>query len=303
MQKRQIAKLNMYNRMVTLKTEVDNDPIFSSLPGFSTLWAQFMAGIPPIAETAQQQSIPITHAAADKIAKRLLMLDEATTIHLVVQAYAVTLLDNTLELEMEFPTSRISQTSESKTIEHCQLIHDKALDNAAQIAAPGYDVTIGMINSLQQRITDFKAVINAPIIADQAHAQLTATLPTMFKSQDAILAKLDKIAALLIRNHKSLHTLWVSARIHSNFAQSHPSLRGKIIDSQTRKGIPHAIIKILELNKTYKTGIKGNYKTAHLPEAYYTLQITAPGYHPHTQSTTIIAGKHIILNITLNHLV
>jgi hypothetical protein len=93
-----------------------------------------------------------------------------------------------------------------------------------------------------------------------------------------------------------------SMKINNN-PTSKLSLKGLITDETTGVFIPNVSILVANIDKTAKSGKKGNYLIKSLPPGQYTVLFTKFGYQPLQKTIYINAGERTDLNITLTKIV
>ncbi len=114
----QEAKLKMYRATESYCDE--NTAIVASNVAFETAFTSFKTNIAAIISTAQADGVPLTGITIDKNKSKQKLCDMTAETAGVIYAYAVTVGDNTLKMEVDFPVSDLTRMREDSLAARCQ---------------------------------------------------------------------------------------------------------------------------------------------------------------------------------------
>lgn len=288
----------MYRKVDTLYTQNKTD--FDALPHWTDEYPLFQTGIATIDAAYLKQTSYTGTNGKDKALKRTNMETQANLLHIVLNSFAVGTNNADLIKLLNFAPYKVSQGTEQDAIMYCQTIHDAAATNQAGIVNNTYKATLPQITALQTAIDDFKAILPRPQLTIAEQKILTEALEPLFVTQRAHLQKLDTYAGMLLAfNKNDLHALYLDAR-KIDSSNRHYAFHGHVKDSATKAPIPRATIHVVELDLTAKSGDKAatfHFKT--LPDGYYTVEISSPGYQTLTVHVTINNANPTKLDFSL----
>lgn len=107
---------------------------------------------------------------------------------------------------------------------------------------------------------------------------------------------------------KNIFALVFLVCLQFTYAQKENSLSGKIIDKETKKAIPFAIINIPDIHISTQSNIDGKFILSKIPAASYELQISSIGYRSKSVFVIVKGEKNITIvlddsNLELNEVV
>lgn len=201
-------KFNMYQAVkVVLES---HQPIWASLPGFSTSVDELDTNITTIASLAQAQSAR-SGAAAEKNAALESLLDAAHQVAGATRAGAVVSKDAELAAKVDYSRTDLGRGRAGEVVARCRNVWSAANDNVDVLGAFG--VTAGKLTTLKKKIDEYETTHPKPR-QDRANTRAaTRTLPDLFAATDEILNDcLDGLIVQFKESDADFYNEYFSAR-------------------------------------------------------------------------------------------
>lgn len=298
MDARQDAKLSMYRGLAAFCDA--NTAIISINVAFIMALNDFKANIAAITAAAQQEATVITGIAMDKNQARQTVCNQTTAIAAMIYAYAATVGNNTLKMEVDFPVTALMRLREDQLAPRCQNVHDAGEANLAALA--DYGVTAVNLADLQTAIDNYSAIINKPRTAIIDRKMQGAAIDQLFEANDSILKdRMDKIVFFFnTANPEFVHTYEAMRRVVKP-PTTVTQLRGKITDATTKTPIKNATVTATPnpaeppapdpIPYTTISDQLGEYSIKPIHNGDYTLNVTALGYPNFQADLEILMGE------------
>ncbi len=307
MNAKQDAKLSMYRGIAAYCD--DNASVISANAAFVAALTDFKANIAAITAAAQQEAAIITGITQDKLQAKQTLCALTVDIAAMIYAYAATVGNNTLKMEVDFPISVLTRLRDDALTPRCQNIHDTGEANLAALA--DYGVTTENLAALQTAIDNYSAIINKPRTAIVDRKMQGATIDGLFDASDAILKdRMDKLViAFKAANPEFVQTYEAMRRVVKP-PTTVTQFRGTITDQITHAPIKNATVTATpnpteppdnadSVPYTALTDQTGKYSIKPIHQGNYTITVTALGYPNFVTDLEIMMGEINDLDVEL----
>lgn len=241
MDARQEAKLQMYNTVATYCSA--NNSIISGNVAFMAVFDEFIEQIANINQAAQQDDQKITGITIDKNIAKQTLCGQAADLASIISAYAATIGDNTLRMQIDFSVSTLMKTREDLLAPRCRNIYEAGVANLAALAA--YGVKQAMLDDLQTAIDAYSAATSKPRAAISERKTTTANLAALFKATDELLeTRMDKIAIAFKSANPTFVQTYEAARRLVKPPTTPTQLKGVVTDKTTAAPVKNAVITV-----------------------------------------------------------
>lgn len=275
MEAKQEAKLTMC-RAVEQHCD-NNSAIIGLIAAFLTAFNVFKAKIAEIMNATQLADLSLQGITADKSNRKQNLAQMATDIAGIIYAYAVAIGNLTLKQEMNITFSKLIQTRDDQLAPRCQNIHDKGIENLAQLGE--YGIKDGNLSALQTAIDEYQAATPKPRTAVSQRKTHNANLRRLFKETDAILKdQMDRLVVNFRTSNPDFVAQYFSNRQIIDPATTTTQLRGKVTNKADGTAIHNAEITIVELSKTANSNSLGNYSIKPAPIGKFTIRVHLAGF-------------------------
>jgi hypothetical protein len=283
----QEAKLKMYRTTESYCN--DNTAIIASNVAFQAAFNNFKTNIAAIISTAQADDVPLTGITMDKNKSKQKLCRMTAETAGVIFAYAATVGDNTLKMEVDLTVSDLTRMREDSLAARCQNIHDAGVENLAALG--DYGITQDALNSLQTAIDTYSADTPKTRTAISQRKTTTANLAALFDETDTLLKdRLDR----LVQIFKAAHPEFVQAYEVTRRVVKPPTtvtqLKGIVTDKTTGAPVKNATVTATPappeppaindpIPLTALSDAAGEYSFKPLPHDTYTVTVTALGFN------------------------
>lgn len=301
MNKRNEAKLNMYRTVEDICEA--NSTVFSANVAFMAAFNAFKAKIVAIIEKIQQDSLVITGIAEDKRVSKVKLCGLAADTASVIYAFASTIGNNTLKMEVDFPVSKLSKMRDEVLAPNCQNIHDKGVENLA--ALQDYGVTQAMLDALQEAIDSYSSETPKPRAAISNRKAVAADLARLFDETDEILKeRMDKLVEIFKASHPDFVKIYESARRIVAPHVTHTQLKGTIVDKDDKTPVKNATITAVPTKNgntplVTQSDAAGDYHIKPISHGTCSVTVTADGYQDFQTDIDLIMGEIFDLDVEL----
>lgn len=299
MTKQQLWYYAMYNDVCGMLN--NNLAITNTLPDFAGLFTLIKIQLDEIKLEMKKQDAKITGITMNKSFLKNDLIIKAFEVSRKTTAYAVIKGDYILEKEVKCTMSDLKKSDNANLISRCQLIHDLANANIADMSAYGLNSTV--LISLQNAIYTFQTAIPEPRVAIEKRKHSTKQIEKAFKTIDENLHKIDVLVEIVRISEPNFYRQYKNARKITRVGVRHIVLRGKAIDKNTGEFLNDVVFKFIAENddakhslgkKGYfmrKTKNKGGFFVKHAPNDYYFVEVSRKDYKPQQLRAAITTGK------------
>ncbi|MBI3502286.1 MAG: hypothetical protein HY063_10880 [Bacteroidetes bacterium] len=283
----QFNQLNMF-RSVS-KHASKHQPITDTIVAFKNGIIALNVKITAIQTTSGEADLAISGVTENKNQLQEALVQSTFSHISPTMAYAVSINDTTLEGEMNYSITDLQRLNDDQLGQDAQTL--LGIVNNLISSLSDYGITPATINSWQQDINNYLAVLANPRIAITHRATLNEELVTIFKEANTILKKtLDPISVSFKANNKQYLSDFEKARVIVDLGSGTTRIKGKVtILSADGEPKYNAKIKINEQNTEVATDVDGLY--VHEPDAPSTVTLTVSGDGIETQTTPPFAVK------------
>ena len=307
MNAKQDAKLSMYRAIAAYCDE--NTTIISTNAAFLAAFGDFKANIADINVAAQQEAAVITGITIDKNQSKQTLCNLTTEMAAMIYAYAATVGNNTLKMEVDFPVSALMKLRDDQLVPRCQNVRETGEANLAALA--DYGVTAANLQAVQAAIDDYSAIIAKPRTAIIDRKMQGAAIDGLFEANDSILKdRMDKLViAFKAANPEFVQTYEAMRRVVKP-PTTVTQLSCTITDKTTAAPIKNATVTATpnpteppdnadSVPYTALSDQLGKYSIKPIHNGTYTITITALGYPNFVTELEIIMGELNDLDVEL----
>lgn len=300
----QEAKLKMYRATENYCNE--NTAIISKIAAFQTAFNDFKAKVAAITELARQDDVPLTGITIDKNVIRQKLCELAASLASVIYAYASTVGNNQLKLEMDFAYSDLMKMRDDALPARCQNLLETGAANLAALA--DYGVTGEMLADLQSAIDEYAAANPKPRTAISERKTVTANLVLLFDEADAILKdRMDKLVRLFKQGNPGFVKTYESIRRIVQMPTITTQLRGIVTSRADGTFVKNAQITATNTTATFNyppvtvaANADGEYLFKPLLNGTYKITVTAAGFNDfEAEDVKVKLGEITTLDIKL----
>lgn len=235
----QEAKLKMYRTTESYCN--DHTAIIASNVAFQTAFNNFKTNIAHIISTAQADDVPITGITMDKIKSKEKVCRMTAETAGVIYAYASTVGDNTLKMEVDLTVSDLTRMREDSLAARCQNIHDAGVENLSALG--DYGITQDALNSLQTAIDTYSADTPKTRTAISHRKTMTANLAALFDETDQLLKdRMDKLVQTFKAAHPDFVQTYEATRRIVKPPTTATQLKGTITDKTNGSPVQNATV-------------------------------------------------------------
>ncbi|MCG3166305.1 MAG: hypothetical protein POELPBGB_02083 [Bacteroidia bacterium] len=224
-----------------------------------------------------------------------------------LNAYAVTVGNNTLKLKVDFKKTDFKEMKKDEVDDVCQVIHDEANTNFA--AAGGYGYTMADVTDLQTAISLYRTAMQNPRQAIISKSQAILQIKSISRNIIDISFKeiMDGMVQTLEVVNPNFVSSYFQAREIINIGSTTAKVRG-VIRNQAGTYLVGAKFYLTITGQNQKVddttaGVGGKFGISNLPANDYDLYWSHPFYQTKTEiNVHIAAGKEIKRNVTLLNL-
>lgn len=203
-------KLTMYQAVITYLDSQEKTA--KELPNFSDYFGQLKETINKISDNKKIQETQITGVTKHKNEWRDTLIDLASEIANKVKAYATFVKNTILKQEVDYTDTALRKVANNVLKDRAQIIHDKAQENLAQLAA--YRVDQALLDKLEEAILKFGEAMPSTRVSQINKKGTTSNLKKLFAETDELLKdKLDSLLLILRKDEPELYTGYANARI------------------------------------------------------------------------------------------
>lgn len=276
MNAKQEAKLSM---CLGVKEHCDeNASIIGANVAFQTAFNNFKTKVADIISTTQLTDLALTGFATTKKTSKQDLCQLAADIAGIIYAFADATGNNTLKDEVDYSLSDLLKLKDSLLAPRCQNIHDKGIENKAELA--DYGITNAMLASLQTAIDSYTETIPKPRAALSNRKTLNSNIVQLFKEVTAILDnQMDKLVIAFRASNPDFVATYFTLRQIPDTITTTTQLKGIVTKSADETPIKDVTITIVELSKTTKTDSTGKYSFKPVTNGKYTVTFAKQGFN------------------------
>ena len=290
MNNRQIAKNNMYKKLLTFFAVPANIAIWTAFTRLVTEIANFVSlnsDLDDATQTQAQVTTGITVGKSDAFNAMIKM-----TVEMAFKAYVWAVDNNNDELIEVFNVllNDFDGIAESEALDKVKNIRDGINTNIAGMA--GVNLLPADVTALDALITAYNAVKSAPEVAIGHKETSTDAIVELFHDIDD---SLGLISRLIISQYGTTNAGMVSDFKNNKHIDDlpthHSGIHTHITDALTGEDIEGALLAIPVAGKSSTSNINGIAEIIKIKNGDYHVNVTMAGYKPQTFKTKILRGK------------
>lgn len=296
MTSQQLDTLNMYYAVQDLCNQYS--AIWQANKPFKTVYEQFTAKLPLIAQYRDTQSLNTKGITETKVQKREDLIEKAYFVANRLQSYALQSQNAELLSAINYNQTEFIRYRDSNLTSVCNTVLEKAQANLANLT--DYSVNADTLLELQNAIQSYIEQLPKPRTSQASSKTATDNLTQLFLDTSALLReRLDRDIIVFQKSHPDFYTQYKSARrvIQSN--RTKLSLKVEVREADSQLYLPNVQIHIVGSKTKKKTGAKGKCQFKNLAQGKYQLTIDKAGYIAQTATVNIIDGEMVKLLIEM----
>lgn len=274
--------------------------ILAQMPQINTLITYFSNNVAKIQTYQGEQTLNRTGYRMSKEQRREEMTQKGFEIAARVCAYAISINNEVLEMEVTFAYSDMKKLRSTTIADTCQVIHDIALANLPNLLE--YGVTNTTISDLKDSIIQYNAMLPKTRAAIVTRKSFTNRIVELFKENDKLLYRIDKLVTMLKFKEAQFYKTYFNSKKIIETGHRKLSLRGNITD-ELGQPIEQATITIeAPKHQTTKSTEIGNYQFKKAPQGVFPVTFKRDGYHPERVYLVFTPNARLDFNITLKRI-
>lgn len=296
MNAKQEDKLSMEIVVVDLLNNTAPE-IMAQMPQINTLKTNFSDNVAKIRTYQNGQNLNRTGNRMSKDQLREQMTQKGFEIAARVCAYAISIDDEVLEMEVTYAYSDMKKLRDTSIADACLSIHDIANANLANLLE--YGVTNATISDLKDSIIQYNAMLPKTRAAIITRTTFTDRIKELIKENDKLLYRMDKLVTMLKFKEATFHEAYFKSRKIIETGHRKLAIRGKITD-ELGQPIEQVTITIeTPTNKTTKSTEIGYYQFKRIPGGVFPVTFKRDGYITERVFLVFTPNARLDFNITL----
>jgi|GEM_PF-6450784 len=301
MKNSEINRLRMFKAVLAF---VKQSPtaILVLLPVLNLLMPALEALVNAMIAAEQTQGTVAVGAGSNKTAKKLVLLNAATSVGKALYSYANSKEDSVLGKLMQEMLEEMDKKADATFIMRCMTIHEKGVEHVGQLGP--YGISDAVLTALELTINNYKGqeenVRNR--IVERAYA--TTNIAVLQKETTELLKKqMDPAIESMPNNEDTMpyKTEYKRNRVIIDLGHRHTQFKGMTSSQGTQKPLSFVELEFRNEERTLKvkSGNDGKYKETLHPDIYDIIA-THPDFEPFIISgVKIQAGEIKVTNIEL----
>ena len=287
-----------------------NPTITATLPSFTTYFNPIQTTLPLLQlANAQQEADKSGDTNNKKLLKSTLIAQSMDIVRRGV-AYGTNVNNNSFLALISYSDSDLNRASDTKLVGICQVIHDTANGQVANLAT--YGITAATLTTQQASIASFNAAIPKDRVDVTDSGAATKLIATYIKTLLTNWEKIDTLVEIVKTTQVSFYNEYHSVRKIINTGAGSLSLKVQVNDAVSGSGVANVSLSIAPANtqlramsvqssnadvKKTANGGGANYKS--LPDGDYVVTATKPGFKDVVQNISVVNGESTVLEIPL----
>lgn len=272
------AAQNAYFSMISTVATVCNrfSSVWNETPSFKTAFTRLKTEVTDkLPEILARQNQHTTGVTLDKKSARLDLETRLLNIANAIEAYAVTISDNTLRRNVHLVASDMNRFTDRGIIGEATRIATLATENMAHLGP--FHVTAPDVEQLLESAATYSTWLGKPRATIDDKKDATQQLDALVRIARQVLDVMDAQMVLFRESSPDFYAQYQSAREITNPATRHRAISFRVVDNEKR---PVADVKIvvpaLRIEKC--TGPSGTCFVQHAPGGNYEVRASKNGY-------------------------
>lgn len=272
--------------------------ILDKMPHILSVKAAYNANVQILRSLKNGQNLNRTGIRMTKDTLRTDMTNKAFEIAARTCAYALEIEDPELEKTVTYVDSDFYNMRDTAVADACTSILTIATQQ--QVPLELYGVTTTTLAQLQEAITLYNEVLPKTRAGIVNRSSFTARIVEVFKQNDKIAYRLDKLVTILRFSHPEFYTTYFKSRKIINTGSRKIPLRGTITNEFGKPLLKVTVTVEATKHIQTKTTEKGNYTFKSLPAGVWPVTFHRVGYTPQKVFLVITPNQRTDYNVTLN---
>jgi len=287
-----------------------NGTITATLPGYTPLITTIQTSLTQLMPAIVQQEADKSGDTNNKKQLKAILIGQTMDIVRRTVAFGTNVNNSALLALVGYSESDLTKASDTKLVGICQVIHDNA---NAQVANLGtYGVTAAILTTQQASITNFNTAIPKDRVDTTDSSAATKLIGTLIKTITTTWAKIDTLVEIVKVTQPAFYNEYQSVRKVIDTGSSSLSLKVKASDAQSGDGVANVTLSVSPASTQMKAMSSSNKKAdvkktasgggAHyksLPDGDYVVTATKPGFKDATAMISVVNGESTILEIPM----
>ena len=280
---------------------VKNEDKYAILKPFSKAVADLSANNKEINALVPARSQNGKSATAEKKNLKAAIATGVGDICSLVIPYAIDIEEATLFSSVNFTATHVIHMRDANLFGFVTTLVGVITPLLSRENFSGYPVTAADLDTLMIDAGNYNENLGAAKVSKVKSSIASANIDALMKANRLIIRKLNKLINFFKKKDPGFAEAYYAATALSHTGAHHSGIRGTIINTASEQPAKEVSVT-LEREKSKKTttaGSNGTYAILKCRAGTWNLIITAPGYQSQTIVVTVIRGKIIELNITL----
>ena len=261
-----------------------------------------------VAKVLQEAEHNATNTGKKQLRKSL--ITSSINMDRRIAAYATNTGNSSLLEQVGNTESRLNRLSDQKLIRCCQVIHDSASANAANLAA--YSITEAMISEQQTLIDNFSAAIPQKRLKTTDSGKTTKLLASLFKALLDQWAKIDTLVEMVRDSKPEFYYEYHKVRKVIVLGKGSLTLKVRATNAQTGGAEANVTLTLTPATEqakaagangkssvVKKTAAGGGSYYKSVADGIYTVTAKKPGFRNVVETVSVVNGEMTVLEIKM----
>ena len=292
----QIAKLNMYNAVISYCNA--SNVTIAAMPPLKLVFEQFQRTVAAITVLGKKESKIIAGIRENKVKIRKSLIQTVVRLASPAAAYALGIGDSELKQRLTTTASDLTRMKDEDLSNACMNIIDAINENVDSLAE--YNISADKVTALSDLVKKYNDEKPRPRNAVSQRSVHATELKALFRTADDILKnQMDKMIASFKLSDAPFYGPYKKNRTIVDARRTATQIKGTITNSVTGLPIHDAVITVIENGNTVHSGEDGKYSIKPLLPGKYSIVISKTGFGPKTV-TDVVAKLGQITTVDLS---
>jgi len=294
----------------TVSYLVPNATITATLPGFSPYLTAIQTTLPLLQIAIAQQEADKSGNTNNKKLLRTTLITLSMDIVRRGVAYGTNVNNSAFLALIGYSESELNKASDTKLVGICQVIHDTANGQVANLAT--YGITAAILTAQQTSITNFNTAIPKDRVDVTDSGAATKLIATYIKTLLTNWEKIDTLVEIVKTTQVGFYDEYHKVRKVIDTGAGSLSLKVQASETLSGNGIANVSISIAPANtqmkamsvqskkaEVKKTASGGGAHYKSLTDGDYVVTATKPGFKDVTMTISVVNGEYTVLDIPM----
>jgi hypothetical protein len=287
-----------------------NATITATLPGFAPYFTAIQTTLPLLQIATAQQEADKSGDTDNKKLLRTTLITQSMDIVRRGVAYGTNVNNSAFLALIGYSESELNKASDTKLVGICQVIHDTANGQVANLTT--YGVTAAILTTQQTSITSFNTAIPKDRVDVTDSGSATKLIATYIKTLLTNWEKIDTLVEIVKTTQVGFYNEYHKVRKVIDTGAGSLSLKIQATETVSGNGVANVTLSVSPASTQMKAMSSSNKKAdvkktasgggAHyksLPDGDYVVTAIKPGFKDVTLNVSVVNGEYTVLEIMM----